>query len=329
MVVQRATSLRRGAEILIALGSDEALAGDGLGVVRIAQLVGYEKSQVSRALAALADSGLVDRDPVTRAYRLGWRFFALAARSGRPRLMALAPIVLSRLVAEYGETAHLSVLHGAEVLTLLSEAPSSSITATGWSGRTVPAVCTSAGRALLFDHDLATLRTVFADADLTGLPPRAPRDVDELHRRVVAARDRGYALVEEEFEPGLLGAAAPVRDFSGRIVAAVNISGPKFRLGPPAARRGRRSPRRRTALSDGMTAVPEPGEPAAHLTRRRAVAPPPAAGVSHRHRRLGRPPRGADRRQHHEPDPDDARALPAPARGRSARPGRPSPARGS
>jgi DNA-binding IclR family transcriptional regulator len=258
VVVQRATSLRRGAQILIVLGSDEALAGDGLGVVRIAQLVGHEKSQVSRALAALAESGLVDRDPTTRAYRLGWRFFALAARSGRPRLMQLAPAVLSGLVAEYGETAHLSVLQGTEVMTLLSEAPSSSITAIGWSGRTVPAICTSAGRALLFDHDLAALQALFAHTDLGALGARAPGDVEELYRRILSARNRGYVLVEEEFEPGLLAAAAPVRDFSGRIVAAVNISGPKFRVGRRLRAAGAGVRVAAAALSDGMTAVPEP-----------------------------------------------------------------------
>ena len=55
-------------EILIVLGSDEAVERGGLGVVRIAELVGREKSQVSRALSALASSGLVDRDPASRAY---------------------------------------------------------------------------------------------------------------------------------------------------------------------------------------------------------------------------------------------------------------------
>ncbi len=230
MVAQRATSLKRGTAILIALGSDEAIARNGLGVVRLAEIVGQDKSQVSRALAALADSGLVDRDPDSRAYRLGWRLFALAARSGRPRLITLAPAVLTGLVAALGETAHLSVLQGGLVLTLLSEAPPSAISARGWSGRTVPVTCTSSGRALLFDHDLAALATLLTPESFVGLPS-APRDVDELYRRIREARARGFATVDEEFEPGLVGAAAPVRDFSGRIVAAVNVSGPKFRLG--------------------------------------------------------------------------------------------------
>ncbi|MGH2862531.1 MAG: IclR family transcriptional regulator [Solirubrobacteraceae bacterium] len=228
---ERAQSLRRGIEILIALGSDEALERDGLGVVRIAEMVGTEKSQVSRALSAFADAGLVDRDPASRAYCLGWRLFALAARSGRPRLIARAPAVLKGLVAATGETANLSVLQGAQTLTLLSEAPSSPISAKGWSGRTLPLVCTSAGRALLFDHDRPALETLLEHTSFDGYAPGAPGDLSELHRRILAARGRGYAIVDGEFERGLVGVAAPVRDPSGRILAAVNVAGLKFRLG--------------------------------------------------------------------------------------------------
>ncbi|HEY2260527.1 MAG TPA: IclR family transcriptional regulator [Solirubrobacteraceae bacterium] len=248
--------MKRGTAILIALGGEEAVDGEGLGVVRIAQLVGYEKSQVSRALAALAESGLVDRDPVTRAYRLGWRFFALAARSGRPRLMQLAPTVLGQLVADLGETAHLSVLQGTDVLTLLSEAPSSAIKAHGWSGRTVPASCTSSGRALLFDHDVPALEALFGASTLERRRPRGPATVAQLHRRIRSARARGYAVVDEEFEAGLVGTAAPVRDFSGRIIAAINVSGPKFRLGKRLPLAGAAVRRGAGWLSEEMVSAP-------------------------------------------------------------------------
>ena len=116
-------------------------------------------------------------------------------------------------------------------MTLLSEAPAYAITANGWTGRTVPVICTSAGRALLFDHDLPTLEKLVGSASFAGLGPGAPSDVAELYRRIEAGRDRGYATVDEEFEDGLVGVAAPVRDLGGRILAAINVSGPKFRLG--------------------------------------------------------------------------------------------------
>jgi IclR family transcriptional regulator, KDG regulon repressor len=256
VVASAATSLRRGIEILIALGSDEAVERGGLGVVRVAELVGVEKSQVSRALSALATSGMVDRDPASRAYRLGWRLYALAARAGRPRLIALAGTVLNGLVAEIGETAHLSVLHRGEVMTLLSQAPPHAISANGWSGRTVPVICTSSGRALLFDHDLPALEKLMRSASFAGLGPRAPRDVAELHRRIEAGRARGYATVDEEFEAGLVGVAAPVRDLGGQIIAAVNVSGPKFRLGGQLSATGEAVRGAARALTEAMFSAP-------------------------------------------------------------------------
>ncbi len=216
---------------MIVLGREEAVENGGLGVVRIAELIGREKSQVSRALRTLAESGLVDRDPSTLHYRLGWRFFALAARAGEQRLLSVAPPLLERLMNDLGETTHLSVLQGTEVLTVLSNSPPHAVTAVGWSGRTVPVYCTSSGRALLFDHDHDALSEFLSGIEFRKLGPNTVRGVEQLYERVVAARAEGYALVDEEFEFGLVGAAAPVRDFRGQIVAALNVSAPKFRLG--------------------------------------------------------------------------------------------------
>jgi DNA-binding IclR family transcriptional regulator len=227
----RASNLGRGLEILLALGSDESMASGGLGVIRVAELVGREKSQVSRALKTLAELGLVDREPDSLNYRLGWRVFTMAARAGDARLVDAAPAVLTSLVAALGETAHLTVLDGTQVLTLLSEQSPAAVRASGWSGRTVPAYCTSSGRALLFDHAPGELRERFGTGELPARGSCAPRDVGELHRRIVAARVHGFAVVDQEYERGLVGVAAPVRDFRGRIIAAVNVSAPKFRFG--------------------------------------------------------------------------------------------------
>src|ERR671914_1021127 len=165
------TNLRRELAILMVLGGEEAVEDGGLGVVRIADLIGREKSQVSRTLKTLAESGFVDRDQSTLHYRLGWRFFALAARAGEQRLLSAAPPLLERLVKDLGETAHLSVLQGAEVLTVLSKSPSHAVTAVGWSGRTVPVYCTSSGRALLFDYDQDALSEVLAGVEFRELGP--------------------------------------------------------------------------------------------------------------------------------------------------------------
>jgi IclR family transcriptional regulator, KDG regulon repressor len=260
VVGAKETNLRRELAILTVLGGEVAIEEGGLGVVRIADLIGREKSQVSRTLKVLAESGFVDRDTETLQYRLGWRFFALAARAGEQRLLSVAPALLDRLVEDVGETAHLSVLQGVEVLTVLSKSPPHAVKADGWAGRTVPIYCTSSGRALLFDYDSQALSSLLSGVEFRKLRPGTVRNIEELEGSIVLAREQGYALVDEEFEFGLVGAAAPVRDFKGQLVAALNVSAPKFRLGERLEAAGREVKRAADDLSAllGWSADPRP-----------------------------------------------------------------------
>jgi len=230
VVVETASGLRRGLRALDLLAGEEAVRRGGLGVVEMARQLGVDKSQASRTLKTLAEHGLVERAPETRCYRLGPRLFAYAAVVAGQRLLELAPRLLRRLVASLGERSHLSVLDGTSVLTLMSESPPHALQAAGWAGRRVPAHLTSSGRALLLDDDAEGLHQRFAGVDFGGGGPGAARDVDELARRVAAARAAGYVIVDEEFEAGLVGVAAPVRNFDGRIVGALNVSAPTFRF---------------------------------------------------------------------------------------------------
>lgn len=200
-------------------------------MLRLAEITGGDKGQLSRLLRTLDGHGLVERDNDTHMYRLGWQLFALASRMGDQRLFGLAQPLLAGLVEQLGERTNLSVLRGTRVLTVLSEASPRAVQTVDWVGRTVPSYCTSSGRALLFDHSAAELASLFAGTEFSRLGPKAPRDAAALHRRIVTGRARGYAVVDEEFEPGLIAVAAPVRDASARICAAVNVSAPKFRLG--------------------------------------------------------------------------------------------------
>lgn len=255
-MAERSTSLNRAIAILTALGSPDATGGDGIGVVEIARIVGREKSQVSRTLKTLAEAGFVLRDPETLRYRLGWRLFTLAAGASNQRLVALAPHVLRQLVARVREGAHLSVLDGGEVVTLMSESPARAIQAVPWVGRGTPLYCTSAGRALLFDHTDCEVRALLDGVELTGAGPNAPRDVDEVVARLHEARELGFAVIDEEFEAGHTAVAAPVRDFGGHVVAALNISIPKFRLGRSLPAAGREVRSAAESLTRALSATP-------------------------------------------------------------------------
>jgi IclR family transcriptional regulator, KDG regulon repressor len=206
--------LARGLAVLVALSTPDA-ARDGLGVLQLTETVEGDKSQLSRVLATLAEQGFVERDPETLAYRLGWRVFAMATSVAEDRLLALAPAILRRLVSELGESAHLSVRQDNQVLTLLSESPSSTLHAPGRVGGLAPIAITSAGRVLVSDlgeDELASLGLGGASA------------------AVAQAREDGFAIVREEFEPGVVAAAVPIRDATGRVIAALNVSAPRFRF---------------------------------------------------------------------------------------------------
>ncbi|MBA2718451.1 MAG: IclR family transcriptional regulator [Chloroflexi bacterium] len=227
-----ANSLRRALALLDALASDEARAQGGWGVNRLSAHLGRDASQISRTLRVLAETGYVERDPDSLRYRIGWHVFALAARAVDKRLLDAARPIIRRLAgADLGERIHLTVRSGPDVLTILTEGPTArSVQAMGWVGRLVPAWNTASGRALVIDLGKDELADLLSTASFSGGGPNAPNDVADLHARIVVARRIGYVTVEDEFEDGLSGAAAPIRDVHGRVVAALNVSGPTFRL---------------------------------------------------------------------------------------------------
>lgn len=207
-------ALARGLDVLSLLAEPEA-SRSGLGVVSLADRLGADKSQLSRTLQTLRERGFVERDPDSLAYRLGPAVLALAARAADDRLLAEARPVLRDLVRRLGESVHLSVRSGSQVLTLLSESPAAAIHAPGRIGGLTPLATTSAGRVLALDLEPEELQALGAGAAA---------------RAIAEARRCGYAIVREEFEPGLVAAAAPIRDHSGRVVAALNVSAPSFRF---------------------------------------------------------------------------------------------------
>ncbi len=249
---RNSSGLARDIEVLEALGLPEALHAGGLGVVRIAELTGREKTVISRTLATLADAGLVARDPESLGYRLGARLFALAARTSEAVLVREARPYLRRIARHTGETAHLSVLRGGNVLTLVSELSPYEFRTAGWEGVTTAAWRTPSGRVLLSDWDDEELvawyeqhgrdqpmvgpgRTDLASSAFTVLDSPPPEhvvvhDLRDLRVEIARIRERGYAISDEELEVGVVAASAPVTDFTGKVVAAVNVSAPKARM---------------------------------------------------------------------------------------------------
>lgn len=250
---RNSSGLARDVEILDLLASGEARREGGLGVSRIAELTGRDKAVISRAMATLADADLIARDPHRLTYHLGPRLYALAARTTEATMVSRARPILRRMTQISRETTHLCVLRGGNVLTLFSETSPREIATTSWAGTTTAAWRTPSGRVLISDWDRASIDAWYErhgnDAavispeevrhsgpfELLLEPPpnkTVVRDLRSLHAELARIRQRGFALLDEELEEGVVGASAPVYDATGAIVAAVNISAPRARIGP-------------------------------------------------------------------------------------------------
>ncbi len=243
--------------MLEALSESDSAARDGLTVAELARALGRDKSIVSRQLKPLVELGMVERS-IEGRHSLGWRLFAVAARAGDQRLLLLAPPVMRRLTQLVRERVHLSVRRGTDVFTILSESPNRMVEAVGWVGRTAPASATSSGRVLLLDHSDAEIVDLYRDTFERGPGPKAPRNVDELIDRVSVARRQGFALVTDEFDDDLTGVAAPVRDMHGRIIAALNVSAPSYRLKDQLGTAGRQVSLAAQHLSRALSTPAEP-----------------------------------------------------------------------
>ncbi|MFJ6686925.1 IclR family transcriptional regulator [Streptomyces werraensis] len=207
--------------------ADPAEFPDGLSVADVARALDREKSVVSRQLKNLLETGMVARRPSGR-YELSWRLLALAVRAGDQRLTTLAAPTLLRLAETVRERTYLSVLSDGEVLTVLSEGSRRSIEAANWVGRTIQVHRSSSGMALLMDYEDEYILEVVQSGE-NGV---SDREAHSFLAQVLEARERGYTVANRVFDPELMGIGAPVRDFTGRIRAAVNVSGPAFRIEP-------------------------------------------------------------------------------------------------
>jgi len=196
----------------------------------IAKRTNREKSQISRATSRLVDNGLLSRQGA--GVVVGPRLYAIARFTFEAQIVSSARGEMHGLVHRLGETIHLTVLQGLEVVTIHSESPSHGFRALSWMGVTAPSYMTSSGRVLLSGlSDDQLIRLYPLDKKIPNTPPNClTKTGKELLEVIQKVRRDGYAIVIEEYEPGLVGASVPIFDFSGSIVSAINVAAPKARF---------------------------------------------------------------------------------------------------
>jgi DNA-binding IclR family transcriptional regulator len=162
--------------------------------------------------------------------RLGFEYIASL------EVTEFARPLIERLRDEAGLSAQLVIRDGREVVVVLKASPPSTFASNVTVGTRLPAHATILGRILLGDADDDTLGALYPEPALPQTSSNSPRTLTELKRLIREDRARGYAVSESFFEQGISAIAAPVRDGSGRIVAAVSVTAQRPSLEPKALR---------------------------------------------------------------------------------------------
>jgi IclR family transcriptional regulator, KDG regulon repressor len=197
-----------------------------LGMLEAARLLGWPKSTTSRILSSLARAGFLDRDLATNRYRVGMRLAALGAFAGRATpLQQIVQPLLQQLTRETGETSTLAVRSGPEGVDIEVVRGAEWVLQGDWVGRRFPLHATASGKALIAWGEPVELRRLLGPR-LRRFTPKTVTSFDRLAADLAQVRARGYAAVRGEIIADLVAVAAPVRDFSGEVVAAIAIGIP-------------------------------------------------------------------------------------------------------
>lgn len=206
-------------------------------VTDVAQAFGIARSNAHRTLQTLVECGWAVQDVATSAYRPSLRLFELGALiEGAADLKTLLHPSLRELARATGETIHLAVLDGSEILYLDKFDSPLPVAAYSRVGGRAPAYCVASGKALLAAArpDSATLQERLGE--LVAHTPHSITSFDALLAELERTRARGYGENREEWRLGVCGLGAPVFNARGEAVAAVGLSVPSIRFARTQAR---------------------------------------------------------------------------------------------
>lgn len=225
-------SLARGLAVITAFGA----ARPELALSDVAKATGLTRAAARRFLLTLVDLGYMSFDG--KLFRLTPRVLDLGyAYISGLSLPGIAGPHLEALVKRTGESSSMSVLDGQEIV-YVARVPTARIMTVAINvGTRFPAYATSMGRAMLAQLGDGELAQCLAGSRFEPLTGKTVTSLAELRARLDEVRTQGYALVDQELEPGLRSIAVPVRDRHGKVVAAVNVSSHVSRMTKDRARR--------------------------------------------------------------------------------------------
>lgn len=199
-----------------------------LGLTEIASSIGLHKSTVHRLMTTLEEKGFVIRDTATEKYRLGlkiWELSAHLSQSDDPAVLLLPQ--MEQLRDRLGETVSLYLRDGTDRLRIQAVQSNQAIRRVAAVGARLPLYVGASSKVLVAYADASVLQAVLESADWP-----AAVDKSQYVAQLQDIRQLGFATSYEEREPGAAAVSAPIFDRSGKVAAALSVSGPVSRLSP-------------------------------------------------------------------------------------------------
>jgi IclR family pca regulon transcriptional regulator len=212
-------ALARGLDVLACFDADRR----SMSLTDVAMAAGLARPTARRLLLTLEELGFV---------RSSGGVFALTPKVltlGTAYVSALGLWEIARphledLVARTGESSSMAQLDGSDIVYVARVSVPKLITLRVDIGTRFPAVQTSQGKVLLAALPLEDLERTLAEPSRAGLPPYIGRSPEQLRAELSDVRARGWALADEELAPGVRSVAVPVRDGTGAVRAAMNVT---------------------------------------------------------------------------------------------------------
>lgn len=214
-------ALERGLRVLCEFSRENRT----LSAPELARRFDLPRSTVFRLLTTLESLGFIEKTEGGRDYRLGLAVLRLGFEYlASLELNQLGLPILERLSEQLRTPCNLVVRDGRSIVYVAKVSPPTPFVSSVTVGTRLPAHATVLGRVLLEDLTLPELRAMYPEERLESFSPSTPKTVIELFDMVQADRARGYVQGEGFYESNISTIAAPVRDHSGRVVAALGAT---------------------------------------------------------------------------------------------------------
>ncbi len=198
----------------------------------IADGLSMNASTVFRFLQALIDNGYVQQDPASARYSLTTKICAVAHRvSSNIHLYDLALPIMKRLAGEFMESVCLAIEQDMTVVYIgVIQGPGQMLRTMQFIGNQAPMHCTGVGKLLLLNYSEKDMDALITRKGLPSFTLNTITSKEALLVELAQARQLGYAFDNEECEIGARCIAVPARDYTRKIVAALSVTGPIFRM---------------------------------------------------------------------------------------------------